>query len=65
MKAREERCQLTEKVKVDLVFLGGRQKGKRGRSKSLVLAAVEVDYSNMTKRKAKLKRCRAAVIENA
>lgn len=31
--------------------------------KSLVLVSVEVDYSDMTRRKARLKRWRASVIE--
>lgn len=68
MKACEEGQQLVENVEVDETFLGGREEGKRGRSKgskSLVLVSVEVDYSDMTRRKAKLKRCRASVIENA
>ncbi len=68
MKSCEEGHQLAENVEVDETFLGGREEGKRGRSKgskSLVLVSVEVDYSDMTRRKAKLKRCRATVIENA
>jgi len=60
MKSCEEGHQLAENVDVDETYLGGREEGKRGRSKgskSLVLVSVEVDYSDMTRRKAEAMPC--------
>ncbi len=68
MEACETGVLLAENVEVDETFVGGREEGKRGRSKgnkSLVLVSVEVDYSKTTRTNGKLKRCRATVIENA
>lgn len=68
MEACETGIQLAENVEVDETFVGGREEGKRGRSKgkkSLVLVSVEVDYSDTTRKRGKLKRCRATVIDDA
>ena len=54
MQAVEIGVQLVDNVEVDEVFVGGREKGKPGRSKgskSLVLVSVEVDYSDTTRKK--------------
>jgi hypothetical protein len=68
MQAVEYGVQLVDNVEVDKVFVGGREERKPGRSKgskSLVLVSVEVDYSDTTRRKGKLKRCKVKVIEDA
>lgn len=68
MQTFETGIQLVDNVEVDEVFVGGREEGKPGRSKgskSLVLVSVEVDYSDPTRKKGKLKRCNARVIDDA
>ena len=68
METREKGVQLTENVEVDETFIGGREEGKRGRSKgkkSLVLVFVEVDCCYATRKKGKLKRCRTTVTKDA
>lgn len=68
METCEKGIELAENVEVDETLVGGREEGKRGRSKgnkSLDLASVEVNYDDTTRKKGRLKGCRAAVIEDA